>query len=66
MLREPKSTPETPMKVDYLGDCERQLSKKLGRGVKIVNGKRKGRFELEFYGQEDLQVLLEALMKLKK
>ena len=30
-----------------------------------VNGKRKGRFELEFYGQEDLQNLLDALMKLK-
>jgi len=34
--------------------------------VKIVNGKRKGRFELEFYGQDDLQKLLEALMKLEK
>ena len=42
------------------------LSKKLGRGVRIVNGKRKGRFELDFYGQEDLQVLLDLLMKLKK
>jgi len=64
MLREPKSAPEAPLKVDYLGDCERRLSKKLGRGVRIVNGKRKGRFELEFYGQEDLQVLLDTLMKL--
>ena len=50
--------------VDYVAECEKQLSKHLGRGVKIVNGKRKGRFELEFYGQEDLQVLLEKLMKL--
>ena len=41
-------------------------SKYLGRGVKIVSGKRKGRFELEFYGQEDLQILLDALMSLKK
>ena len=30
--------------------------------MKIVNGKRKGKFELEFYGQEDLQKLLDALM----
>ena len=30
--------------------------------MKIVNGKRKGKFELEFYGQEDLQNLLDALM----
>ena len=49
-----------------MAECEKQLSKQLGRGVKIVNGKRKGRFELEFYGQEDLQVLLDALMNIKK
>ena len=60
-----KKGPET-FAVDYVAECEKQLSKQLGRGVKIVNGKRKGRFELEFYGQEDLQVLLDALMKLQK
>ena len=53
------------LEVNYVAECEKQLSKQLGRGVKIVNGKRKGRFELEFYGQEDLQTLLDALMKLK-
>ena len=51
---------------DYIAECEKSLSKHLGRGVKIVNGKRKGKFELEFYGQDDLQVLLDALMKLQK
>ena len=60
-----KKEPET-FAVDYVAECEKQLSKQLGRGVKIVNGKRKGKFELEFYGQEDLQVLLDALMKLQK
>ena len=62
---EPKEEPAT-LKIDYVAECEKQLSKHLGRGVKIVNGKRKGRFELEFYGQEDLQVLLDALMNIKK
>ncbi len=61
----PKEEPVT-LKVDYVAECEKQLSKHLGRGVKIVNGKRKGRFELEFYGPEDLQVLLDALMRLQK
>ena len=65
LTREPQQKQETPLKVDYVAECEKQLSKQLGRGVKIVNGKRKGRFELEFYGPEDLQVLLDALMKLK-
>lgn len=67
MSREQPPVKETPvLKVDYVKECEKSLSKHLGRGVKIVNGKRKGRFELEFYGQDDLQNLLDALMKLKK
>ena len=49
-----------------MAECEKTLSRHLGRGVKIVNGKRKGHFELEFYGQDDLQNLLDALMKLRK
>ena len=64
LIREPQQKPETPLKVDYVAECEKNLSKHLGRGVKIVNGKNKGKFELEFYGQEDLQKLLDALMKL--
>ena len=65
MEKEPKTEKEVTLAVDYVAECEKSLSKHLGRGVKIVNGKRKGRFELEFYGQDDLQVLLDALMKLK-
>ena len=65
MTREPAPVKEVSLAVDYVAECEKNLSKHLGRGVKIVNGKRKGRFELEFYGQEDLQILLDALMKLK-
>lgn len=67
MCREPEPEKEEAVfQVDYVKECEKSLSKRLGRGVKIVNGKRKGRFELEFYGQEDLQNLLDALMQLDK
>ena len=67
MAKDPMKKEETvTLAVDYVAECEKSLSKHLGRGVKIVNGKRKGRFELEFYGQEDLQNLLDALMKLQK
>ena len=66
MSLEPAPKQETFFAVDYVAECEKSLSKQLGRGVKIINGKRKGRFELEFYGQEDLQVLLDALMQIKK
>ncbi len=66
MQKEKPVKEEPVLKVDYVAECEKSLSKHLGRGVKIINGKRKGRFELEFYGQEDLQILLDALMKLQK
>ena len=48
--------------VDYVGECEKMLTKQLGRRVKIVSGRRKGRFELEFYGEDDLQRLYDALL----
>ena len=66
MNKEPVEKSQVTFEVDYVAECEKSLSKHLGRGVKIVNGKRKGRFELEFYGEEDLQNLLDALMKIQK
>ena len=66
MAKEPAPVKERTLAVDYVAECEKSLSKHLGRGVKIVNGKRKGRFELEFYGEDDLQVLLDALMKIER
>ena len=66
MGKPPAPKKEPVFEVNYVAECEKNLSKHLGRGVKIVNGKRKGRFELEFYGEEDLQKLLDALMKLEK
>ena len=66
MNKEPAPEKPTVFAVDYVAECEKSLSKHLGRGVKIVSGKRKGRFELEFYGEEDLQKLLDALMKIEK
>lgn len=52
--------------VDYVGECEKMLTKQLGRRVKIVSGRRKGRFELEFYGEDDLQRLYDALLALPR
>lgn len=66
MTRQQPPMPKVTLAVDYIGECEKNLSKHLGRGVKITNGKRKGKFELEFYGEEDLQNLLDALMKIEK
>lgn len=66
MSKPPEKPKPVSLAVDYVAECEKNLSRQLGRGVKIVNGKRKGKFELEFYGQEDLQALIEALSSLPK
>ena len=51
--------------VDYTAEAQKDLASRLGRGVKIVTGKKKGRIELEYYGMDDLNELLEALALLK-
>lgn len=61
----PKEEPE-PLAVDYVAECEKHLTQRLGRRVHIVNGKHKGRVELDFYGDDDLQKLYEALCALKR
>lgn len=61
LLKAAKAPEPKPVEVDYLAECEKTLTRCLGRGVKIVSGKRKGKIELEYYGQEDLQRLYEAL-----
>ena len=66
MTKAPAPAKPVTFEVNYISECEKQLSKHLGRGVKIVSGKRKGRFELEYYGEEDLQTLLDTLLKIKK
>ena len=63
--QKPEKEKPAPLAVDYVGECEKHLTQTLGRRVKIVNGKRKGRFELEFYGENDLQRLYEALQTLQ-
>ena len=61
LLKAEQKPEPKPVEVDYLAECEKTLTRCLGRGVKIVSGKRKGKIELEYYGQEDLQRLYEAL-----
>ena len=62
--------PDKPAKdatsVDYAAEAARELGERLGRPCKIVTGKKKGRIELEYYGVDDLNALLDALHQLKK
>ena len=62
--------PQKPVKdagsVDYAAEAARELSERLGRPCQIVTGRKKGRLELEYYGVDDLNALLDALHQLKK
>lgn len=61
--KEPAAPPSD--RVDYAAEAQKDLASHLGRGVKIVTGRKKGRIELEYYGMDDLNDLLEALALLK-
>ena len=54
-----------PDEVDYLAEAQNELKARLCRGVKIVPGRNKGRIELEYYGVDDLNDLLDALAVIK-
>ena len=45
-------------------EVSKRLTSALGRKVRLVEGKNKGRFEIEYYGSDDLEVLIEALARL--
>ena len=52
--------------VDYAAVMSAQLGEALGRKVNIVDGRKRGRIELEYYGADDREALLKALLSLKK
>lgn len=59
----PAPAPVDPMAVpvDYVREVERELEGALGRKVKLVDGKKKGRIEIEFYGADDREKLIDNL-----
>lgn len=64
--KEPPPPPPPPADyVDYAAEAQKELSSHLGRGVRIVKGRKKGRIELEYYGMDDLNDLLEALAAIR-
>lgn len=48
----------------YIKEVEKELSGRFGRKVAIHSGAKKGKLELEFYGVDDLNHLLDLLEKL--
>ena len=64
LIREPeqeKQKNSKDVKVDYSAEVSRQLSELLGRKVRLIDGKKTGRIEIEFYGADDREALIELL-----
>ena len=69
MCREDRQTGKEDsggVKVDYCAEVSRQLSAALGRKVRLVDGKKTGRIEIEFYGADDREALISLLEKAGK
>lgn len=66
IARESRQSPEESgeISVDYAAEISNELSKKLGRKVKLIDGKRNGKIEIEFYVADDREALIEKLLKL--
>ena len=62
----PEKPAKDPLTVNYAEEAAKELGERLGRGCRIVTGRRKGRIELEYYGTDDLNDLLDALHAIKK
>lgn len=66
-MQRPKKEQTSPQGPDlslYIGELEKDLSGRLGRKVKIAHKGKKGRIELEYYSDQDLETLLELLQQL--
>ena len=56
-----KKSQDKRKKDSYSNDLEDSLMKALGTKVKLVQGNKKGKIEIEYYGNEDLERLIDIL-----
>lgn len=65
LTKEPKAEKPTgdPLAVDYSAEVSNQLTAALGRRVRLVDGKKTGRIEIEFYGADDREALIALLQR---
>ena len=63
----PRTKKETDAEaINYTKLAASELTDKLGRGCRIVPGRKKGKIELDYYGMDDLNDLLDALALIKR
>ena len=65
LTKEPKTEKpaSNPLAVDYSAEVSNQLTAALGRRVRLVDGKKTGRIEIEFYGADDREALIALLQR---
>ena len=66
LAEKPEKPEKDPLTVNYAKEAAKELGERLGRGCRIVTGRKKGRIELEYYGTDDLNDLLDALHAIRK
>lgn len=69
-MQKPAAAPQAKqpggLTVDYAAEISKELSALLGRKVQLTDGKKTGKIELEFYGSDDREALIDQLKSLKK
>ena len=58
--------PVDPLAVNYAAEVAEELSKLLGRKVRLVEGAKGGKIELDYYDADDRENLIDALRTWKK
>lgn len=61
-----KKQKTSKFEVNYIAEVEKQLTECLGRRVKVVDGRKRGRLEIDYYGDDDLQTLIDMLTSIGK
>ena len=64
--KRPKPDDSKADEVNYVLEAQNRLTAALSRRVTIKQTKGKGKIELEFYDQDDFNVLFDELLKVKK
>ncbi len=57
---------EDPLAVNYAAEAGEELSRLLGRKVRLLEARRGGKIELDYYDPEDRELLIDALRGLAK
>jgi len=62
LLRPKEKTVPPAFSVDYAAEVSKRLTESLGRRTTLRPGAKKGKIEIEYYGNDDLEALIEQLL----